>query len=255
MDTTIQPEEYAVEYFLPAGECNPQGRLPLNLLAAKIIDTATQHANRLGVGYERLIADGTAWVLSRLSIEMARWPEVNQTYRVETWVENFNRHFSERDFAVTDADGRVLGYARSTWMAIDLRRRQGADIALLEPLRHAVNPRECPVDRPPRLGAVEGDRVSGYTFRYTDCDFNRHVNTVRYIELLLNQWDMDFFDAHQVGRFDIAFHHEACFGQSVEVAVTADSAAPDTYLCEIRGEQGVTTRARFRFAATAGAND
>lgn len=90
--------EYCQSYILTAGECNAQGIMPVTLFGARVIEVATFHANELGVGYDRLIADGLAWVLSRLSIEMYRSPKVNERYTLRTWIEGFNRHFSERDF-------------------------------------------------------------------------------------------------------------------------------------------------------------
>ena len=54
--------EYTHTYLLTAGECNAQGIMPVTLFAARVIEVATFHANGLGVGYDRLIADGLAWV-------------------------------------------------------------------------------------------------------------------------------------------------------------------------------------------------
>ena len=40
---------YVNHYLLTAGECNPEQQLPVTLAAARIIETATEHANLLGV--------------------------------------------------------------------------------------------------------------------------------------------------------------------------------------------------------------
>ena len=49
--------------------------MPVWLLTERIIDVATEHANSWEVGYARLIIDNQAWVLSRVAIEMKRWPK------------------------------------------------------------------------------------------------------------------------------------------------------------------------------------
>ena len=79
-------KEYTESYFLPAGECNPQQEMPVTLVARRIIDIATMHANLLDVGYARLVEDGLTWVLSRLSIEMYRYPGINESYSLSTWL-------------------------------------------------------------------------------------------------------------------------------------------------------------------------
>ena len=52
----IQPQrEYTHSYYLTAARCNAQSELSVAKLAQQVIETATTHANNLGVGYERLI--------------------------------------------------------------------------------------------------------------------------------------------------------------------------------------------------------
>lgn len=178
-------KEYTESYFLPAGECNPQQEMPVTLVARRIIDIATMHANLLDVGYARLVEDGLTWVLSRLSIEMYRYPGINESYSLSTWIEGFNRHFSERNFELTAESGEVLGHCRSVWVPINIRRRESGALEALESLSDVVSERRCPIDKQPRMTALgdEGTRSNDYRFRYCDCDFNRHVNAVRYMEL------------------------------------------------------------------------
>lgn len=240
-------KEYIADYFLTAGECTPEGTIPVTLLANRIIETATFHANILGVGYENLITNGMAWVLSRMSIEMRNWPKVNRKYSLRTWVESYNRHFSERNFEITDENGGLLGYARTVWMTINLTTRQSGQLDGMEKLAESVSDRPCLMDKCPRFAplSADADKSGEYTFRYTDCDFNRHVNTVRYMELLLNQWTLDFHDAHRTERFDIAFMRESYFGETVEVLVKETE--PDAFRCEIVGPDGPCVRAAITY--------
>ena len=240
-------KEYIKHYTLTAPECSPQAIMPLTLLAGRVIETATYHANDLGIGYARLLADGKAWVLSRLSIEMRRWPSVSEEYTLRTWIEGFNRHFSERNFEITGLDDEVLGHARSIWMAIDIKERQGGDLSMLDALRDTVCDRPCPMEKTRRFSPVgdTADYESRYRFRYCDCDFNRHVNTLRYIELIQNRWDMDFYDSHRVSRFDIAFMHEAKCAQEAMLLIRDDG--DDNYSAEITPHGEAVSRARMAF--------
>ena len=71
------PKIYSKVYFLTAGECDAEGRMPLTLLTSRIIESATCHANSLGIGYADLIKLDLAWVLSRVSIEIDDLPGIN----------------------------------------------------------------------------------------------------------------------------------------------------------------------------------
>ena len=61
----------------------------------------------LGIGNPAMAHLGAGWVLSRLTIEMTRYPKCNTSYVLKTWVENWNRHFSTRDFSVEDEAGNI----------------------------------------------------------------------------------------------------------------------------------------------------
>ena len=114
---------YSQAFFLSAGEVNAEAELSLPLLTAKIIDIATAHANSLGIGNPSMEERGAGWVLSRLTIEMTRYPRVNENYTLSTWVESWNRHFSVRCFCISDPEGKPMGYARSIWMVMNTRTR------------------------------------------------------------------------------------------------------------------------------------
>ena len=115
------PTELTVGYRMTAAGASAQGTLPLSTLVADVIQVATDHANALGVGYSRLIEDGNSWVLSRLTIEVDRMPRINEDYSLTTWIEGFNRHFSERNFELR-ASGVTIGYMRTVWVRSEERR-------------------------------------------------------------------------------------------------------------------------------------
>lgn len=242
-------KEYTVSYSLTAAECGPEQCMTPPLMVTRLIEVATLHANYLGIGYARLIVDGLAWVLSRVSLEMNRWPRVGENYTLRTWVEGCNRLFSQRNMEITSTDsGEVIGYARTIWMAIDIKRRVAGEIPSLDTLaRVVVNDRPCPIAPTPKLREPKGSDavVSEYTFRYTDLDFNRHVNTVRYLELLIDQWLLDWHDAHSVSRLDMAFLHEAVYPQAVTVTTAPDPADPLRFTQQITGPDGPCMRAAF----------
>lgn len=232
-------------YFLTPAECNPQGRMPITLLINRLIEVATLHANQLGIGFASLVDRGETWVLSRVAVEMRRYPRWNEHYRVLTWVCSINRLFSERDFEIIDGEGEVLGHARTVWAVMNTNTRQVADISRMEWVRELIPDKECPVAKPSRLRPLTAFESSPYRFTYCDLDFNRHVNSSRYIELLLNQWGLEFHDHHRLTRFEIAYLREAVYGETVEVRMQR---AGETYLAELAHEGEGPCRSLLRFS-------
>ena len=231
-------KEFTQQYQLTAGECNPELEMPLPLLMTRIIEIATLHANSWGVGYAKLIEENQAWVLSRVTIEMTRYPRVNEMYSVSTWIEDYNRHFSLRNMEFKAADGSTLGYARTVWVVINLATRESVDISSLSYIRENISERQCPIAAQSRLRLQQETRSVEHTFGYVECDLNRHVNTIRYLELMLNQFDLETYDTCQVQRMEIAFMKETRYGETVIVKV--DGSNPQNCVLSIDDSTGVS---------------
>lgn len=228
----IMDKTYTESYFLSAGESNAERELSLPLLVSKLIDIATAHANSLGIGNPSMENVNGGWVLSRLTIEMQSYPSVNSTYTISTWIESTNRHFSTRAFCISAEDGSVYGYARSIWMVMNTVDHTNVGLSHLnipaEVIDGTVPPiatqsRHVPIveqaeDTPAPAGSLVASAPAfDYRFEYCDLDFYRHVNTVRYVNLLLNRFSLEEHDATYVERLELSFLHEARYGMLTRV--------------------------------------
>lgn len=202
--------------FISAGDVNAEGEFGLPQITAALIDIATLHANSLGIGNPVMADLNAGWVLSRLTIEMFKYPRANDQCVVETWVEEWNRHFSMRSFRLSSPSGEVYGYARSVWMVMTTDTHENFGLG------HLSLPEEClktglpnPIARQARhqaeIESTSPDTV--YTFGYCDIDFYRHVNTVSYVRLLLNSFTLAQMDANRVERLELSFLHEGKYGE------------------------------------------
>lgn len=51
---------------------------------------------------------------------------------------------------------------------------------------------------------------------YCDVDINGHINSVKYIEHVLDIWDVEWYRKHHVRRFEIAYIAEAHQGDQLK---------------------------------------
>ncbi|MDE6442798.1 MAG: hypothetical protein K2K64_00035 [Muribaculaceae bacterium] len=227
---------YSETYFLSAAETNAEQEISLPLLTAKLIDIATAHANSLGIGNPSLGDIKAGWVLSRITIEMDQYPKVNEDYTISTWIETFNRHFSQRAFKISSPDGRVFGYARSVWMIMDTVTHtnvglshcnlpEDAILGTVPPIEKQT--RHVPITLPGESSNTKGalsatHPVFEYKFKYCDLDFYRHVNTVRYVTLLMNRFSLREHDETFVRRLEISFLHEARYDMLTQLLRSDD---------------------------------
>lgn len=246
-----QPGTYTHDYVLTAGLTNAQGEMPLTLIVAHAIETATIHANNLGIGYSELQPLGLGWVLARISIEIYDLPAINNRYSMTTWIAGMNRFFSDRCYAMRDTDGRLLAAVRSVWVAIDINTRSMAELTALPASQLPVEPQiECPIRRcmVPAIAPDSPTTAKTYTFSYTDIDFNRHVNTLRYLEAVLNTRSLDFYDHNRVTRADASFERECHYGREVNLITgrsARDREVETTRIVTSDGTTAVTVALRF----------
>lgn len=222
---------YSEKYFLSAGECNAEREMALPLLVAKFIDIATAHANAVHLGNPDMEQHHAGWVLSRMTIEMERFPTVDDSYSITTWVERWTRRFSVRCFRVDSSDGSVLGYARSIWMILSTDSHESLPLTILPISDKIEADEECPIEKsekhrtilpfgikPDSTDSLEAtSEPVSHTFRYSDLDFYRHVNTVRYFTLLLNQFTLEEMDTTYPFRVEISFMREGKYDETIEV--------------------------------------
>lgn len=234
------------QFTLTPGECNGQQEMSLSFLVGRIIKVASLHADSWGVGYEKMIESRTAWVLSRLSIEMKRFPAITEDYTLETWIEDYNTRFSTRNMAVLDSKGVVCGYVRTIWLVLDLEARRTANMEELNELRHLILNRPCPIEPPTRMRIETGEKIDSFAVRYSDIDLNRHVNSARYVEYLLNQYPFEWYDKNRIARFEIAYAHEARPG--IDIDVYRETKSENNHTLELRHNNNCLCRSRIVFA-------
>ena len=199
--------------------CDFSGRLFMGHLGNHLLNAADFHSTDRGFGMKYLMTIKRSWVLSRLAIEMNEMPEQYTKFNVETWVENAMRFFTQRNFAVSDDNGKVYGYGRSVWAMIDTDSRQPCDILSIKD--GAINEwieaeKPCPIDKGGRVKMSDNaEFVHAIDTYYKDVDINGHINSVKYIEHVLDLWSIDWYKEHRIQRFEIAYVAESHAGDKL----------------------------------------
>ena len=193
------------------------GKLTMGVLGNHLLNCAGFHASERGFGIAEVNENHYTWVLSRLAIELEDMPRQYEPFSIDTWVENVYRLFTDRDFALVNKEGKTIGYARSVWAMISMETRKPADLLNLHggSLTDYVCDRECPIDKPGRIKVATEEPVWVYQTRYSDIDINGHVNSIKYIEHILDLFPMETFKEKQVKRFEMAYVAESYYGDSL----------------------------------------
>ncbi len=250
LNNKIDTYEVAVEPF----HADFTGRMFLGILGNHLLNAAGRHSQRRGWGIGTLNEEHHTWVLSRLSIEMQEMPRQYEKIQIMTWVESVIRLFTHRNFAILRPDGTPYGYARSIWAMIDTETRKPCDLLTYadgDILRYVVSDEEnvCPIDGHGRFRFRDPQLVRTIDTYYSDVDINGHINSIKYIEHILDLFPRERFEQQALHRFELAYKTEAYMGDWLSFYLQpTDATQPDSFDIEVRkNEADVVCQARIVF--------
>lgn len=230
--------------------CDFSQHLFMGHLGNHLLNAADYHSADRGFGMAYLSTIHRTWVLSRLAIEMTTMPRMYDRFYVETWVENAMRYFTSRNFRIESADGEPYGFGRSIWAMIDTDTRQPADLLSINDgliMQYIEADKACPVQPVSRVRVgTNVELVRSIDTHYSDVDINGHINSIKYLEHVLDLGDLSWHKAHSVRRIEIAYVAESHQGDRLNFY--RETASDDTYRIRITksspAENGETEVAR-----------
>jgi acyl-ACP thioesterase len=207
---------YRESFKVRSYETDTRGRLQAPILCQLLEQSAVAHAALLGVAVESLIDSGVAWVLSRLHLEMERWPKADEGIEIETWPEAASRLFTERRFEIRESTGRRIGSVSTLWFVLNLERRR--PIRLPQQVTERLSEHEIGPE-PRKFGDLDVPEPIeielGFTVRRSDLDLADHVNNTSYVEWTIEAVPDEVWEVAELAELEIHYLSECHHGQTV----------------------------------------
>jgi acyl-ACP thioesterase len=228
------------------GDIDKSDRLTLAATFNYFQEAAIKHAEELGVGRASMAQTGQVWILSRISVVVDRRPKYREKITVRSWPRGFEKLFALRDYDIVDEAGKRIVRGRSGWLVVDIeKRRPLRPQAVVELL-----PKNEGLDALPRVVSLNarndlllaGERVA----RYSDIDYNGHVNNTRYIQWIQDLTQTGILESSDSMRLDINYLSETKWGECTELWVHSDTVGSVAY--EGRREDAPVFRAELHYA-------
>ena len=241
------------EFIAEPFHCDFSGRMFLGHLGNQMLNAADFHSTDRGFGMKYLMTIKRSWVLSRLAVEVTEMPSQYDRFTIETWVESAMRFFTSRNFCVSDGKGHIYGYGRSIWAMIDTETRQPTDIYSIDDgaiKQWIETDKPCPIEKSSRVKMDDSaELVKTIDICYNDIDINGHVNSVKYIDHVLDLWDNAWYREHHLKRFEIAYVAETHQGDKLSFyrEWTAENECCVRLVKENVGEKTEVCRCKLEF--------
>jgi len=244
------PREWKEKYEVKVYESDNLERGGLVTLFNYFQNTAWSHYSRVDKVLGPFLAKNQIWAMTRVEIHLtrpARWQEVVE---VETWSRGIEKLMAFRDFVISDSHGEKIAAGTATWVVLDLESKRIQRLTALtekwpsKPGVLSIGKSAEKVDSPANPAYGEAFRV-----QYSDMDLNRHVNSSRYVQWMLDSFGREFLERNEVGRAEINFLDEAMPGDEIYTGREQVSDTPPVFLANVsrKGDSREICRARFAF--------
>ncbi|MCQ2342239.1 MAG: thioesterase [Paludibacteraceae bacterium] len=172
-------------------EVDANRQLRLYTLENYLLNVAGKDSDENGYGLNQLLPLGYTWVITRLNLELIYLPTHNETIRIETWIEQNAHMLSVRDYRIylvdTNLNEKLIGRAKSIWAVLDMNKREIVNAFHMPIFEHVVDGEILDISKSARLTPIDNpDNEIPYTIQYSDCDYNQHCNSCKYLEHMLN---------------------------------------------------------------------
>ena len=207
---------YSKIFHLSASASDRFDRLKCSQILDLIQEVAGDHSMLLGTGRNELTQRRLFWAVLRHRVQITRLPRAGEDITVETWPMPTTRTAYPRSTVAFDAEGKELFRAVSLWVLMDMDTR-----AMVLPGKSGVEVNGLMRGNEP---AVPGSLIPGdyqnyvqRTVRFSDLDWNGHMNNCRYLDWVLDTLPSDFHRENPAREFSVCYLSEAKEGETLHL--------------------------------------
>lgn len=214
-----------------------KGRMRPSNICSSMLNFAYRHADARGFGS----TSSLGWVIARMGVHVERVPLEKERLRVDTWIRNLYHGFTDRCVRMVDKDGNEVVSMIATFAMIDLETRTSVDLSgdIGVAMNGCLVPDEQLALR--RIPSINRTPVEEVTFKrrphYSDIDVNGHMNSIRYIDHILDAMPIEYIKSHDLTDIVVAYMQEG--SATEELAYGIKELEPDHYIVQVTKENGV----------------
>ncbi len=231
------------EYRVRHNEADASGRMSVPALGDCMLDIAGLHADQIDWGIDNLQHSGLTWVIAGMKFKICRMPKIDSRFKIETHVAGYSRISTQRDFVAFDDEGKIAE-ASSEWLIINMENRRPVFINDFVPQLEEVCITEGALPKFKHLRQSKMDISAQYQrcILYSDIDINRHLYSMRYLQMALDTFDFNYLSEFAIKEIDVNFISEVLFGETVDVVRRSDG---DMHQVEMLRDGSVVFRAEM----------
>jgi medium-chain acyl-[acyl-carrier-protein] hydrolase len=206
------------EYQVHSYDVDLLKRLTVQNVCSFFQESARMHAEALGVSFIGIVPNEKLWMLSRIALSIGRLPLLGEKIVLQTWPSGFRSPFAFRDFDFFDSNNKIIITGTSAWILIDQASRRPQRVEQFTANIPVVQRRNAFNIEIEKIKSVKDGFLSGIINSvYSDLDMNGHVNNTCYIRWIIDSYNKDFHQNHQLKNLSVNFMIETGAGEQMHI--------------------------------------
>ena len=230
-------EKYQEQLSIKSYQTNQYGQASISSLFNILIEAAWAHAHVMDWGYDSLKSNNLFWVLSRMYFQVEKYPAWQDRIMLNTWSAGTDGMYAYREYILENDRGEVILRASSAWLILDMETRK---IFRLSEYRNTF-PKRIDADAcraPKRIKPdVHSENLNYFSVLFSELDINKHFNSVKYVERVLDDFGIDFLNSHEPAELEVNYLKEGQAGDRIAVTRTKLSES-ENLNCLVRESDG-----------------
>lgn len=184
----------------------------INILA----DVGTEQSEKLGGGIQYLIDKNMAWVFYQYDVKVNRYPKYGEKLKATTEARGFKKFYAIREYNIYDEAGNKVVEAQAIFFLINMEKRKTMRIPEDQYKIYGLDSDIKDTFKIERLEKLEEVTYKkDFKIRYSDIDFNRHVNNAKYVEWAIESLPLEVVRDFRLENIKVTFEKECTYGEEI----------------------------------------
>ena len=203
------------------------GKLSLPHAFDLFMDTATEAAGAMGVGWDFLIRKGLFWITVKARVRFIDPPRLLDAVDVVTWPGKPGEMRCNRYYEIRRGS-EVLVQGMTEWTIVNAQSGKPQPLADILPSDWEYpDAAACPGPFPTIGGDFDDPPFAHHLVANTDIDMASHMNNVAYVRAIVNAFPLKAWKALSVKQMDVVFLISAHEGDALRFQQRRDGSALD----------------------------
>ena len=210
-------EKYIEKISIRSYQTDLHTQASITALYNYMLEAAWAHAQVMNWGYDDLKTNNMFWVLSRIYLEVEKYPSWQDEITLNTWSSGTDGVYAYREFILENGQGEVFLRCSTAWLILDIETKR---IFKLRDYRDTF-PRlkgEVACRHPKRIKPPEHyEDLTFLPVLFSDLDVNKHFNSVKYLERMLDDFGINFLISNEPATLEVNYLKEGIAGDFLAV--------------------------------------